>query len=93
MSVICDAEGYPKVKLHGLRMLDPGIFSKIPLASADSCNVARNVGIDQAWKGSYAPHSRSMRALILMERIEKHASAAYWDAKVIGAYQNMQLFG
>ncbi len=93
MSVICDAEGYPKVKLHGLRMLDPGIFSKLPLASADSCNVARNVGIDQAWKGSYAPHSRSMRALILMERIERHASSAYWDAAVIGAYQNMELFG
>ena len=93
MSVICDSDGYPKVKIHGLRMLDPGIFSKLPLSSADSCNVARNVGLDQAWKGTYAPHSRAMRALILMERIEKHASASHWNPSVIGAYQNNDLFG
>ena len=80
-------------KLHGLRMLDPGVFSKMPLSSADSTNVARNVGIDSAWRQAYAPHSRAMRALILMERIERHASAAYWDRDCIGAYQNMQLFG
>lgn len=62
-------------------------------ASADSTNVARNVGIDSAWRQSYAPDSRAMRALILMERIERHASAAYWDRAGIQAYQNMRLFG
>jgi hypothetical protein len=93
LDAVCDAEGRPLVKLHGLRMLDPGVFSKIPLASADSTNVARNVGIDSAWRQSYAPSSRAMRAAILMERIEKHASAAYWDRDAIGAYQNNQLFG
>lgn len=93
MDAICDAEGRPLVKLHGLRMLDPGVFSKLPLASADSTNVARNVGIDSAWRQSYAPDSRAMRALILMERIERHASAAYWDRAGIQAYQNMRLFG
>jgi hypothetical protein len=93
LDAICDSQGRPLVKLHGLRMLDPGVFSKIPLASADSTNVARNVGIDSAWRQSYAPQSRAMRAAILMERIEKHASAAYWDRDAIGAYQNMQLFG
>ena len=40
MRVICDADGMPLVKLHGLRMLDPAIFSHLPLSSADSCNVA-----------------------------------------------------
>jgi len=93
MDAICDAEGRPLVKLHGLRMLDPGVFSKLPLSSADSTNVARNVGIDSAWRQSYAPDSRATRALILMERIEKHASAAYWDRAGIQAYQNMRLFG
>jgi hypothetical protein len=93
LDAICDPEGRPLVKLHGLRMLDPGVFSKVPLASADSTNVARNVGLDSAWRQSYAPRSRAMRALILMERIERHASAAYWDRDAIGAYQNMQLFG
>lgn len=93
MDAVCDDEGYPLVKLHGLRMLDPGVFSKLPLSSADSTNVARNVGMDSAWRQSYAPKSRAMRALILMERIELHAAAAYWDRDAIGAYQNMQLFG
>lgn len=93
MDAICDDEGRPLVKLHGLRMLDPGVFSKLPLSSADSTNVARNVGMDSAWRQSYAPKSRMVRALILMERIEHHASAAYWDRAVIGAYQNNQLFG
>ena len=93
MAVLCDEGGRPRVKLHGLRMLDPGVFSKLPLASADSCNVARNVGIDQAWRGTYTPHSRYMRALILMERIERHASATWFDPKMVSAYQNMELFG
>lgn len=93
LDAVCDSEGRPLVKLHGLRMLDPGVFSKVPLASADSTNVARNVGIDSAWRQSYAPASRAMRAAILMERIERHASASYWDREAIGAYQNMQLFG
>ena len=93
MRVICDEHGVPKTKLHGLRMLDPGIFSKLPFSSADSCNVARNVGIDVKWQGPYTPPSRYSRAVVLMERIERHASAAYWSEKAIGAYQNFELFG
>lgn len=93
MDVVCDFEGRPVVKLHGLRMLDPGVFSKLPFASADSCNVARNVGIDQRWKGTYVTKSRAVRALILMERIERHASCAAWSADQIDAYQNMELLG
>ena len=93
MAVLCDDMGRPKVKIHGLRMLDPGVFSKLPFASADSCNVARNVGLDSRWRGAYSPDSRAVRALILMDRIERHASSAYWNAESIGAYQNMELFG
>lgn len=70
LSAICDAEGFPVCKLHGLRMLNPAIFSRLPLASADSTNVARNIGIDSRWQGTYRPRSRELRAAILVERIE-----------------------
>jgi hypothetical protein len=42
MGVACHANGRPKAKLHGLRMLNHRIFSQLPLSSADSTNVARN---------------------------------------------------
>ncbi len=42
MAQACDL-GRPRVKLHGLRMLDVEVFSRLPLASADSTNVARNI--------------------------------------------------
>lgn len=72
---IITAEGYPVTKLHGLRMLNPKIFTKIPLSSADSTNIARNIGIDSAWKGTYQPKSRETRAAILAERIESENSS------------------
>ena len=93
MRVATDEAGMPRCKLHGLRMLDPVIYSHLPLSSADSCNVARNVGIDQAWNGPYAPASRAQRALIMMDRIEAHASASRWCAQSSGVQQNMELLG
>lgn len=92
LDAVCDAEGVPLVKLHGLRMLDPEVFSKLPLASADSTNVARNVGIDSAWRGTYQPNSRAMRALILMERIEAMNAASRWCRQSIGLFNNQRLF-
>lgn len=71
---ICDARGRPPCKLHGLRMLNPAIYTRLPLASADSTNVARNIGIDAAWKGTYQPKSKETRAAILVERIESENS-------------------
>ena len=93
MRVATDADGMPLAKLHGLRMLDPVVFAHVPLASADSCNVARNIGIDAKWNGPYAPASRAMRALIMMDRIEGHASARRWCAGSSGVQQNMELLG
>jgi hypothetical protein len=93
MEVACDDQGRPKAKLHGLRMLDPTVFSHLPLSSADSTNVARNIGIDQAWKGTYTPRTNEARAMILMERIEAHCSAARWNGASAGVQQNMELFG
>lgn len=67
---IADTNGRPKTKLHGLRMLNPTITSRIPLSSGDSTNVARNIGMDGAWKGGYQPRTKEARALVLVERIE-----------------------
>lgn len=93
MDIACNADGHPYAKLHGLRMLDPTIFSHLPFSSADSTNVARNIGIDKAWeKAPYAPKSKYTRALIMMERIEAHCSAATWvNSK--GVLKNFELFG
>lgn len=92
MSVLCDEAGRPKVKIHGLRMLDPTIFSQFPFSSADSTNVARNCGIDKAWGGPYAPKTPRERALVMMGRIEAHASASTWAGHGFGG-KNMDLFG
>jgi hypothetical protein len=64
-------DGMPTVKLHGLRMLNPAVVEWLPLASADSTNVARNISLDNAWKGTYAPATLETRADVLVERVER----------------------
>lgn len=73
---IVDADGYPICKLHGLRMLNPKVFSRLPLKSADSTNVARNIGIDAKWKQGYTPATKETRVDVLVERIEREVSAS-----------------
>lgn len=73
-------DGRPTAKLHGLRMLDPRVFARLPLASADSTNVARNIGIDSAWRGTYQPATKAARGVVLADRIEAEQSAAEWAA-------------
>lgn len=79
MDVICDKAGRPCAKIHGLRMLDPAIYTKFPFASADSTNIGRNIGIDQAWRGTYTPPTKEARAAIMRERIESHQSPQFWN--------------
>lgn len=93
MAIVCDEAGRPKVKLHGLRMLSPTVFSHLPLASADSTNVARNIGLDTRWTGSYPPVTNGMRALVLAERIEHHVTAARFNHASRGTQQNLELIG
>jgi hypothetical protein len=93
MTVVCDDEGRPRCRLHGLRMLNPTVFSQLPLSSADSTNVARSIGMDHAWsKGPYAPMTKSTRAMVLAERIELHASAARWTNTRAQQF-NLELIG
>ena len=80
---ITTKDGLVITKLHGLRMLNPEVFSRLPLASADSTNIAQNIGIDQAWKGSYTPPSKECRAMVMRERIESNQAITFWDAQLI----------
>lgn len=82
MRAACTSEGAPLAKLHGLRMLNPKVFSRLPLASADSTNIARNVGIDQAWKGTYTPPTKEARAAVMRARIEAHNAPPLFDWSV-----------
>jgi hypothetical protein len=79
--IVTDEAGRPIVKLHGLRMLSPAIFGRIPLSSADSCNVALNIGVDKKWGGPYPPVTEGQRALVLAERIETAPAASHWGAR------------
>lgn len=92
MDYICDENGRPPCKLHGLRMLDPTVFSQLPLSSADSTNIAANIGKDVRWKGSYQPMTREVRSLVLADRIEYHAAAARW-VRTFGVQKNFELVG
>lgn len=74
LPAISNSDGVPLVKLHGLRMLNPQIVTNVPLASADSTNVARNIGIDKRWNGSYAPATKEARVDVLIDRIEQFQS-------------------
>lgn len=78
MSALTDAEGYPRVRIHGLRMLNPAVFTKIPFASADSTNVGRNVNIDKRWTGTYAPPTSGWRAQVIAARIEAQNAPVRW---------------
>lgn len=77
MKVACDEQGRPLTRLHGLRMLDPAIFTHLPLASADSTNAAVNCGSLDRF-GIYLPPTAAQRAAVIAERIEAFNSAPMW---------------
>lgn len=79
MRIICDDEGRPMCRLHGLRMLDVHIFCRLPLASADSTNAVRNGNLVPRF-GMYPPPTLAARQGIIADRIESHQSAGVWVA-------------
>lgn len=78
MNAVCDEQGRPITRLHGLRMLDPQIFSRLPLASADSTNAAVNCGSLSRF-GMYVPATAGQRAAVIADKIETFNSAESWD--------------
>lgn len=89
MSVACDGQGRPRCRLHGLRMLDPAIFTDMPLCSADSTNAAVNGGSIKRF-GMYPPPTAGQRADIIASRIESHQSAGVWSGHA--EQQSIELF-
>lgn len=85
MRAVCDRNGNPVCKLHGLRMLNPDVFTRLPFSSADSTNIAQNVGIDSAWRGTYTPPNKDVRALVMRERIEAHQAVIFWERMPVQA--------
>ncbi len=83
MNAVCDKNGNPRCKLHGLRMLNPEVFSRLPLASADSTNIAHNIGIDSRWTGAYSPPSKDCRAMVLRQRIESQQAITFWGKEPV----------
>lgn len=77
MRVACDAQGRPRCQLHGLRMLDPDVFTRLPFRSCDSTNAAVNCGALSRF-GMYAPPTASQRAAVIAEIIEVQNSPAVW---------------
>jgi len=82
MSAVCD-DGRPRCKLHGLRMLDPDIFSRLPLASADSTNASVNSGSLGRF-GTYLPPTAAHRAAVIAARIESVNSAPFFTPVIQG---------
>lgn len=77
MDVACDAQGRPRCKLHGLRMLNAAVFTCLPLASADSTNAVRNSSSYTRF-GQYLPPTAAQRMEVIATRIEAHQSRAIW---------------
>ena len=78
MKIACDEKGRPRCKLHGLRMLDPRVFTRLPLHSADSTNADRN-GVLEVRFGMYCPPTRGQRSAVIADRIENQQSATVWE--------------
>lgn len=77
MDVLCDEQGRPPCRLHGLRMLNPKVFKRLPLSSADSTNATVNSGSLDRF-GMYLPPTAAQRSAVIAERIERENSAAVW---------------
>lgn len=78
MGVLCDAQGRPKTRLHGLRMLSPKIFPRLPLSSADSCNAGINAGSKKRF--GYLPPKAAQRATVIAHIIEGFNGASRWES-------------
>ena len=76
MKVLCDEDGYPKVKIHMLRCLDPKIFTRYPFHSGDSTSLAQNHKRD-GWEA-------------IVNRIEKYNSPLFYEFKTY--YKTESLF-
>lgn len=81
MGTLCGAGNRPICKLHGLRMLNPEIFTCWPLSSADSTNAGQN-GHRESMKLGMACAAQGAD-WIASRRIEPFNSAACWTPAAV----------
>lgn len=72
--VICDRDGFPRRKIHGLRMLDPEIVRRYPFASCDSTNAVQN-GAREARKSNV---DSTWGQMTIARRLEYATSPSRW---------------
>lgn len=77
MEVVCDSEGVPNVRIHGLRMLNTNIFTIYPFASADSTNAVQN-SVRQARRIGDKVNP-VVGAVIIADRVESYQSPERWE--------------
>lgn len=77
MSDFC-VDGVPRCKLHGLRMLDVDVFTRLPLHSADSANAATN-GHRLKKTGGFPSVKSWQGSLRIAQKIEHYQSAQRWE--------------
>lgn len=78
MEAVTDEAGRPICQLHGLRMLDPKVFTVLPLSSADSANAARNSSHAHRFA---AGTTRGQRACLIADRLETYQPASSWHRR------------
>ena len=77
-------DGAPRVKVHGLRMLDPEIVGAFPFSSGDSTTATMEAMFDYKWeKYPYAPVTKAARASLVADRIEMGQSPSFYEFKPI----------
>jgi len=76
MEAIC-VNGIPLCNLHGFRLMNPAIFTRIPLVSADSTSVVRNSNQVKRF-GMYVPLTAAKRSNTIAEIIENSDSPLVW---------------
>ncbi len=86
LDAVCDSSGRPPCKLHGLRMLNPAVFSRMPLSSADSTNATVNAGSKDRF-GIYLPVTAAARANVIADRVEAWQSAPVWGGLGVQAFE------
>jgi hypothetical protein len=77
MDSVVDTQGNFPCKVHGLRLLDPRIFTKLPLHSADSTNATVN-GHRCQKEGILKSMTRWQGNIRIAQRIEHFQSANNW---------------
>lgn len=91
MEVLCDENGRPRSKIHGLRMAAPEYTSRYPFASVDSTNVAQNASLLPRF-GMYAAPNRWQRAEVLAARMEAFETTPIFRRDVMYAGHGEQHF-